>query len=188
LYHQAILNSIISYGASVWSHRVLQNKNLANKINSVQRKILIRMTGAYNTVSNDALTVVLGVIPLHLGEVRRGFTYWIKKENPSKVQYITSTPVYSLQEWEQWITEHWQRLWTQSTKRRRLYNIFARIGERLTMDHLQPGRGLTHFLTGHSPYKNELHILRLSDDNLCECGIEDSPSIQPSIVPLQKML
>jgi hypothetical protein len=175
LYHQVVLNAIITYGASVWYHRILQNKKLADNINSVQRKILMRMTGAYNTVSNDALTILLGVTPLHLEVVKRGVFYWLKENNHLKIQNDISATVTSRQELEAWITTRWQNSWNLSTKGRRLYPILPNVEERLEINHLQPCRGLTHFLTGHGPYREKLKQLRIINDDTCACGQLDSP-------------
>ena len=56
---------LILYGAPVWK-RVLDNTCYKAKIIRIQRLINIRIAKAYHTVSNDALCVIMGIIPLNI--------------------------------------------------------------------------------------------------------------------------
>nr|CAD7410077.1 unnamed protein product [Timema poppensis] len=58
-YHQVILLSIVGYGACVWAHR-LNNVVPARAVQSIQRNVLLRLTGAYRSVATNALSVALG--------------------------------------------------------------------------------------------------------------------------------
>ena len=176
LYYKVIIIPIISYGASVWSHRLLQNKALAAKIDRVQRKILLRMTGAYKTAPNDSIIMALGVTPLHLEVVKRGMTYWIRRGNQRHIWSYIGTPISTTEELETWIIQKWQQDWNSSITGRRLHQLLPSVEERLELAYLQPGRGLMHFLTGHGPYKNKLFQLARVNSRSCECGEEiDSP-------------
>ena len=170
LYYKAIITPIIAYGASVWGHRVLQNQTLAAKINSVQRMILLRMTGAYKTTPGNALTMIVGVPPLHLEIVRKGIMYWIKKGKLSFIYNYTETPITNQSELDEWITTKWQQYWNNGITGRRLYQILPSVQERENMNHFHPTRGLIHYLTGHGPYKSKLHELHLTENDVCECG------------------
>jgi len=66
LYHNQIINSIGVYRASVWAHRLNENKKLGEKLNSVQRSVLLRMSGAYKTTPGVALNTVLGIAPIRV--------------------------------------------------------------------------------------------------------------------------
>nr|CAD7443933.1 unnamed protein product [Timema bartmani] len=75
LYHQALLVSILGYGAGVWEQQ-LRRDRAKRKLKGLQRKILMRLSGAYKTVPTNVLCVTLGVWPLDLilawkGEVRQ---------------------------------------------------------------------------------------------------------------------
>ena len=56
---------LILYGAPVWSG-VLNKKCYRGKIIRIQRLINIKMAKAYRTVSNEALCVLTGLIPIHI--------------------------------------------------------------------------------------------------------------------------
>nr|CAD7437605.1 unnamed protein product [Timema bartmani] len=64
LYHQAMLVSIVGYGAGA-------------------------LSGAYKTVATDALCVALGIWPLNLEVRRRAALYWIRKGDMEKVANLT---------------------------------------------------------------------------------------------------
>ena len=176
LYYKAIITPIVSYGASVWSHRLLQNQTLARKINAIQRTTLLRLTGAYKSTPNDALIMALGVPPLHLEVIKRGMWYWINKGKLNNLTKYTLTPISTLTELENWIQNTWQRNWDVSTTGRRLYQLLPSVEERMELKFFQPTRGLIHFLTGHGPFRNKLFEHRLVNNNICECNEEtDSP-------------
>ncbi|XP_067134112.1 uncharacterized protein [Centruroides vittatus] len=78
--YKGVIIPIVTYGAQVWGKRV----NLIHtkrKIISLQRKILLRITGAYSTTSNDALCVMAGLLPLDLEVNKRRDTRNIIKQN-----------------------------------------------------------------------------------------------------------
>ena len=170
LYYKSIIIPIISYGASVWGHRLMQNQTLATKINSVQRMILLRLTGAYKTTPNDSLTTVVGVPPLHLEVIKRGMFYWIKKGKLSHLGNFTETPITNQSELEEWIQAKWQLTWNNSTTGRRVHELLPSVEERGKMEYFLPTRGLIHFLTGHGPYNSKLHELKLINNDECDCG------------------
>ena len=94
-YHNGILSAIMTYGASVWGHRVNCVTNEA-AVNRTQRKILIRLCGAYRTSPQNALLVTMGITPIHLIILRRAATYWLRKHNNNRASEIMLSPVNSI--------------------------------------------------------------------------------------------
>nr|CAD7573464.1 unnamed protein product [Timema californicum] len=173
-YHQMILLSIVSYGACIWAHR-LTNVLPAKAIQGLQRNILLRLTGAYRTVATDALSVALGVWPLDLLIKKKAVAYWLKKSNLEKVRLLTTPDVTTSGEAEIALLEEWQRRWERSETGRRTYQLFPNVVERLENKHLQPSRGLVHFITGKGPYPASLRKLGLIESGNCQCGEEGTP-------------
>lgn len=68
LYNNAIL-PIISYAAEIWSIQTSRRTKL--KLQQIQRSFLLFSTKAYRTVSNDALQVISGVMPIDLALLLR---------------------------------------------------------------------------------------------------------------------
>jgi len=61
----SIIRPITSYGGLVWSHR-LKNTTLQQKLQSIQRPLLLAATGAMRSTPQATLEVILGIPPLHL--------------------------------------------------------------------------------------------------------------------------
>jgi ribonuclease HI len=56
---------LILYASLIWGH-VATSAHNCRKLRSIQRMMLLRITKAYSTTSNDALCVMARVIPIHL--------------------------------------------------------------------------------------------------------------------------
>ena len=168
-YHETIMFPIISYAASAWAHR-LQVASNAVKLNSAQRSILIRLTGAYSTTPGDGLTMVLGVMPLHLKVIQKAANYWLNKGNIVKTTEILRELAINKQEVYAHTINTWQRNWDTSVTARRVHALLPDVRERLQMKHLLPRKGLIHFMTGHGPYRGTLFRLNLVDSPACNCA------------------
>ena len=167
-YHDSILAAIISYGSSVWGHR-MNLINEAKLVNRVQRSILIRLTGAYSTVAQNGLLVTLGIQPMHLTIIKRAANYWLRKQNYIKATEIIKELVTNRQEIAIEIRRRWQNEWDTATTGRRVYEIFPDITERLQLHYIKPERGMIHFITGHGPFNETLNRLGIKESAECAC-------------------
>ncbi|KAJ8910519.1 hypothetical protein NQ315_012816 [Exocentrus adspersus] len=61
----SVIQSQVLYAAPVW-HRVTENKKLIRKLAGLQRRLNIRITSAYRTVSTEGAGVIAGVPPIEL--------------------------------------------------------------------------------------------------------------------------
>ncbi|GJQ84508.1 hypothetical protein Trydic_g15408 [Trypoxylus dichotomus] len=68
-----------------------------------------------------------------------------------------------------------QERWDRSVKGRRPYCLLTNIRETLTIQHLQPSRGLIHCLVGHGTYPPYLRERDLARTDLCDCGVVETP-------------
>ena len=173
-YHEAILTAIAGYGASVWAHRLVLARPKRD-IRSLQRGILLRLTGAFSTTSVEALTVVMGILPLDLKIRQRGAIHWVKRQNPAKTEEISGKRAISKGEARTAILDEWQREWEESEKGRRVFDFFPDIRARFRMKHLRPGKGLIHYLTGHGPYGTYLKKINRRANDGCPCGATGTP-------------
>lgn len=71
---------MIVYAARAWFYTV--------KIDSLQRKLLLRLAGTYRTISSELLEAALSILPLDLEVERRGILYSIRKDNLVKVMQM----------------------------------------------------------------------------------------------------
>nr|CAD7264276.1 unnamed protein product [Timema shepardi] len=173
-YHQVILLSIVGYGACVWAHR-LNNVVLARAVRSIQRNVILRLTGAYRTVAIDALNVALGVWPLDLLVKKRAIGYWKRKDNWEKIRILTSPEVETSEDAVFALLRKWQRHWEGSETSRRAYQLFPNVVQRIDKTHLEPSPGLVHFITGKGLYPESLRKMGLVESDLCECGTVGTP-------------
>nr|CAD7426368.1 unnamed protein product [Timema monikensis] len=148
MYHQALLVTIVGYGA----HRP-RNILPAKKLLSLQRNVLMRMTGAYRSVATDTLTTVLEIRPLDLQVRKKAACYWLKRVAFEMVEMLTKAGVRTLIGIDSAIGKEWQEIWRTIGIGRRTFSVLPSIAERVELKHLNPSQGLVHFLTGKGPYK-----------------------------------
>lgn len=173
-YINTIMTSVIGYGASIWAHRLLRIKP-REKVRRTQRGVLIRFSGAFGTVSLEALLVSLGITPIDLEIRRRAALYWLRKQQIEKVHQILQRPAANKREIENVIAELWQEEWTNTTKGARIKEFFPIIANRNNMAHMIPSQGMIHFLTGHGPYPTHIFRMGKMDRPECECGVLGTP-------------
>lgn len=173
-YHCALFESVVTFAASSWAHRVKVVTN-RNRVRGGQRSVLIRLSGAFNTSSVDSLCVILGIFPIDITIRYRAAGYWLKTGRIDKVTEITGQHITRMRQLRNWRVETWQRDWDTTDKGRRAYHFFPDIRERLKLTHIQPSQGMVHFLTGHGPYPTHLNRVGLSQTAYCTCGELGSP-------------
>lgn len=174
VYMNTVMTSVIGYGASVWAQRLLKIKP-KEQVRRAQRGVMIRFSGAFGTVSLEALLVCLGITPMDLEIRRRAALYWLRKQEMQKVHHIVQRPANTKREIENAIMSLWQEEWTNSAKGRRVNQFFPSIENRNNMLHITPTQGMIHFLTGHGPYPTYLHRIGKREQPDCECGEEGTP-------------
>nr|CAD7408879.1 unnamed protein product [Timema cristinae] len=128
-----------------------------------KRNILLRLTGAYQTVATDVLSVALGVWPLDLLVKKRAIGYWKRKNNWEKVRILTSPEVETSEDVEG------------SETVRRAYQLFPNVVEGIDNAHLEPSLGLVQFITGKGPNPESLRKMGLVETYRCECGEVGTP-------------
>ena len=108
LYHNALLISIVGYAAGVWAHRATSGR-IKRQLRIAQRKVLIRVTGAFSTTPTMALFVIMGLWPLDLQIRERGALYWLKRNEPTRVREIVGTAARNEREIRTAPLREWQR-------------------------------------------------------------------------------
>lgn len=64
--YRLVIQPGMLYGVEFWGEEMLRRRVIRERWNAVQRRVLIRMTSAYRTVSEDAICVIAGVEPFDL--------------------------------------------------------------------------------------------------------------------------
>jgi len=152
LYKSVYLPRIL-YGASTWYPRIRDKRKIVQKLISAQRKALLAVSGAYNTVSTMALQVITGSPPLDLQIEMR-----IDIERGTPIEEARSTCLGS-----------WQERWDASTKGRWTYSFLPDINQRMSTL-ISFGHYLCQMITGHGDMNKKLHSFKLTEDPTCRCG------------------
>lgn len=137
----------------------MRNKNLLNRL---QRHMSMRICCAYRTVSNEAVMVVAGTIPLHLlARERRERFYASMAHEESPGEHRTNT------------LELWQSEWAGSTKgmwtRELIPDVRPWIGRRWG----EVTYHVTQCLTGHGSFMTYLQRIGKRPSPICMYCIAD---------------
>ena len=168
-YHGSIINGVLNYGASVWSHRLNENVALQTKVNRAQRLALLRLSGAYRTTPTESLNIILNILPSHLDAIKRGARYWFKHDQPDRVRNLLGTNINNLQELDVAIIELWNKNWKSLIKNKRTHDILPDVKHRMELN-WEPGPGMVQFISGHGPYRERLFKSKSVNSPHCGCG------------------
>lgn len=185
--YDCVFIQLVTYAAPVWFEEVMKI-HFRRKLFSLQRFMLLTMTRCCRTVSNDALQVIAGKMPLDLAIVRTGLNYCIKKNKECSclgIRVMTrSDEVSDVGGWirreikrvQEELIQVWQDRWLNSENGRTTFEFIPDVLAIDTKMHKWkwPGLEMSFFITGHGPFKASLNRFGLADENTCFCGaVED---------------
>ncbi|KAJ8977407.1 hypothetical protein NQ317_003188 [Molorchus minor] len=100
----SVTDSIILYGCEIWAD-ALQKEKYRKVVASVQRRGALRIASAYRTVSEPAVLVIAGVMPIDLRATERKTAYSTKEEVGAK-EAKARARIQAMQRWqERWREE-----------------------------------------------------------------------------------
>lgn len=143
--YSTVFVPILSYGLEIWHHRL--GKVLTKKIlRAAQGQVLRQITGAYRTVSFEAVTVLSGFPPIDLALEERQQNRYRKLGRTQ----LTRTEIARA------VDEKWQREWTETTKGRVTFGLIPEVKRHkdltVKVDHLT-----MQILTEHGATRSYLH-------------------------------
>uniref|UniRef100_A0A2S2NJ82 Retrovirus-related Pol polyprotein from type-1 retrotransposable element R1 n=1 Tax=Schizaphis graminum TaxID=13262 RepID=A0A2S2NJ82_SCHGA len=153
-----VVHSQLLYAAPIWSY-ALKYKVNKKKIASPQRNMALRVASAYCTVSNVAIMVISGILPIHLLAAERAEIDQAKKDG-NDVKKVKK-------EARDRAMTNWQCEWDQSNSGRWTYKLIPRIDRWKNRKWGQVNFYVTQFLSGHGCF-NE-YLLRWKKRNDAEC-------------------
>uniref|UniRef100_A0A6M2DQW1 Putative 115 kDa protein in type-1 retrotransposable element n=1 Tax=Xenopsylla cheopis TaxID=163159 RepID=A0A6M2DQW1_XENCH len=154
-----VVHSVLLYGAEIWAH-TLRQKSYRRKLATVQRRGALRVACAYRTVSEAAVLVIAGALPIDLLAIERARLYDLKTRGYNLSEARTRTRKESLEEW--------QRRWQASDKGRWTARLIPNIKAWLDRKHGEIDFYLTQMLTGHGSFNAYLFRMGLRTSSLCE--------------------
>ncbi|KAJ8970334.1 hypothetical protein NQ317_017552 [Molorchus minor] len=125
----SVTDSIILYGCEIWAD-ALQKEKYRKVVASVQRRGALRIASAYRTVSEPAVLVIAGVMPIDMRATERKTAYSTKEEVGAK-EARARARIQAMQRWqERWREEHRGR-WTARLMPGQTFGKETRRGELL---------------------------------------------------------
>jgi hypothetical protein len=154
----SVATSTLLYGSESWGPRLKYKKDW-EVLTRTQRRALLRIVGAYRTVSAEAVQVLAGVPPVSLLIQERG----ARRRNPS----------LSRAEGRRRTILRWQEQWMEGEKGERTRALVPDLESWLGREHGEVGFYLAQALTGHGCFGTFLHrIGRKNTPGCWYCGEE----------------
>lgn len=151
------VQSTLLYGAEVWAE-ALDKRTYKKRLCQVQRRGALRVASAYRTVSEPAVLVIAGVIPIDLLAKERRAIY-LKKPEIGKKAASREERLRTL--------ECWQRSWEVETRGRWTARLIRNIRPWIERDHGEIGYYMTQFLSGHGYFRSYLHKMGKASTPMC---------------------
>lgn len=163
-----VSESILLYGAPVWSSMVERISAYKNILAKSQRKGLIRVASAYRTVSTEALQVITAIPPIDLLAKERRLIH--ETGQGQLLQVRAEKRKETIREWQ----NRWQQL---QDKAQWTKELIPSLDKWINCKHRNVNYYLTQFLTGHGSFRKFTHRIGKSADDKClYCGEVDSPA------------
>jgi len=151
------VNSVLLYGAEVWAH-ALNKRCYREQLLRVQRRGALRVASAYRTVSEPAVLVIAGVIPIHLLARERQAIYRRRAE-ANRATVATEEREHTLVEW--------QTSWEADPRGRWTARLIPDVRRWTERKHGEVGYYVTQFLSGHGYFRGFLHKIGKAESPNC---------------------
>lgn len=135
----SVIHSQILYAAPTW-HKVTENRKLLNRLIRIQRRMCIRISSAYRTISAEAAGVISGVPPIDL---------LIKERNE---KYNGESPHIA----RETLMSRWQQKWLNGTYGRWTCRLIPNIEPWFNREFGEVDYYLTQALSGHGCFRKYL--------------------------------
>lgn len=159
--------SIILYGAEIWADAMKKEVH-RQKIAAVQRLGALRITSSYRTVSEPAVLVIAGTIPIDLLAQERKARYE-EQEELGKAQAAEKVRALT---WARW-----QERWEQESRGRWTARLIPRVEPWVSRDHGEVDFYLTQFLSAHGYFRAYLYRagkIRNAECKYCDNSLDDA--------------
>ena len=157
----SVTTSILLYGAEVWAD-ALRIEKYRKRIAGVQRLGAQRVVCSYHTVSEPAVMVIAGIIPIDL-------LAWERKEIFHKKKEVGKET--AKKEGRIHTTELWKHRWENDSRGRWTFRLINNIAAWNDRKHGEVNYFLTQFLSGHGYFQAYLYKMRkVGSPNCRYCG------------------
>lgn len=159
------VQSVLLYGSEIWAH-ALAKEMYRKRLGRVQRRAALRVASAYRTVSEPAVLVIAGVIPIALLAQERQSVYRRKGQgDPEAIRAEERSHTLAT----------WQGIWERERRSSWTRSLIRAVTPWLERRHGEVDYYLTQFLSGHGyfrVYLNRIGKAASVDCIYCE-GVRD---------------
>ena len=153
----SVITSVLMYGIVTWAD-ALKTQESRRKVASVYRLSVLRVASAYRTVSEDAVCVIAGMLPIEvLAEERKSL--YQQRGTTDAVNLRTVVRTESI--------KRWQQRWDASSKGRWTYRLIPQIDTWNNRHHGEVNYYITQMLSGHGCFRAYLHRFKHEDSPEC---------------------
>ena len=157
-----VVNSKMLYASPMWASRGTKTAKNRAEMARAQRKIALRITRCYRTVSADASSLLSSMIPADLlANERARIRLRLKDQDDA-----TATPTIRKQEREI-STRAWQSRWDRSPYGRWTHRLLPDVGRWMSRPPLGLTYHLTQALSGHGCFRSYLSRFNRAEDSYC---------------------
>ena len=154
-----VAHSIMLYGAEVWAKSLVFNK-YRRRLGSVQRRAALRVACAYRSVSEKAVLVVAGIVPIDLLAKERAVVYeeqLVESKETARARARECT----LMAWqERWEKDSMVAMWT--------HTLIPEVRPWYNRKHGEVNFYLCQFLTGHGHFNRYLFRRGIKVNPFCD--------------------
>lgn len=163
--------SIALYAAPVWA-QALGQKAYARMLNSLFRLSAIRVASAFRTVSQEAVSVIAGIMPPDLIALE------LKRIYDSSKMLGRPLTIEERKEERQKSLREWQNRWDATTKGRWTHRLINNVETWVNRNHGYTDFYMTQFLTGHGCFREYLYKYGHDNGVMCSfCGNENENAL-----------
>lgn len=151
------VQSVLLYGSEIWAVALNRDYN-RKQLLRVQRRGALRVASAYRTVSEPAVLVIAGVIPIHL-LARERRAIFLRKVEQNREAIAKEERTRTLQVWQQ--------SWEEETRGRWTATLIPEIEPWLGRQHGEIEYYVTQLLSGHGYFRSYLHKVHKAETSDC---------------------
>lgn len=164
----SVVTSVLTYGIAIWAD-ALRKQKLRRRVAPVYRLGALRVASAYRTVSEDAVCVIAGMLPIDvLAEERRSLYQRKRTTALSAAELRTEERQKSLR--------RWQLRWDASASGRWTHRLITQVDTWVNRTHGEVNYYLTQMLSGHGCFRAYLYKYKHEDSPECPTctGVEEN--------------
>ena len=166
----SVINSVLLYGSEIWADS-LNTKCKRKTLASVQRTAAIRVASAYRTVSEAAIMVISGTVPIDLLAKERRKRWLARQENAENTRG----------EIRQQTLCEWQHRWDSELRGRWTAKIIRNIPLWTERKFGEVNFYLTQFLSGHGYFCKYLYRMGKINSAACIYGDADEDDAEHTV-------